>query len=220
MKIAFLSFSFLPQIGGYQIFMHNLMQGLTKLGHEVDLYVPRYFYEKFTQENLPVNYNVKPILYHEGKLSKLSPWVLTRALKQIQKKHSYDLWQVVGSYPAAYILAPLADKVPIVLRSYGEDIQKERSIQYGITLNASIEKKVKRTLQKITGMVALSDSMKDAFLALEADENKITDIPNGINLERFNRKVDREKIRNQYQVNDNEAFLITTGRYHIKKGFD
>ena len=220
MKIAFLSFSYLPKIGGYQIFMHNLMQGLSVKGHAVDLYLPRKAYKFFLNEGLDVSYNVKPLFYLEGKLSKFSPILLTNVLKRVQKQNNYDIWQVVGAFPAAYILAPLAAKVPIVLRSYGEDIQKENSINYGITLDEKIERKVQSALKQITCMVALSDSMKQAFLALGADSTKIVDIPNGINTERFGIDVDRKILRDSYGIQEGESLLITTGRYHIKKGFD
>ncbi len=220
MKIAFLMFDFLPRIGGAQTFTYNLIRTLATRSHKIHLYLPYKSYKKTIL--LPPIKNVKifPILFWEDSFIKHFPDLISWNLLLRQYIYKYDVWQVIGAYPAGYISKVLIAKVPIVLRCYGEDIQKDKSLNYGIRLNPILEQKIKETLAAMSMLVALTSSLKNCYLELGANDNKIVEIPNAIDSPRFNLPVDRAQIRSRLGITEDQILILTVGRYHIKKGLD
>ena len=217
MKIAVLAFSSIPKMGGAEIFTVNLIQKLQEASHQVDLYLPREFYNKFKRLSLGIN--VYPIFFRELGFINRFPSILNLMLLTTQKKRKYDLWQVIGAHPAAHCLRMVAENTPVAVRAFGADIQKEESINYGFRLRLNIDEKLRETLSKITHVTALTPSLAEDFKSLGVPESKITEIPNGVDLKRFesSQKVDLKK---EYNLSDDEKMILTTGRYHIKKGYE
>ena len=46
MKIAILSWTFYPALGGTQVFLYRFIEELVRKGHEVDIYLPSYCYKE------------------------------------------------------------------------------------------------------------------------------------------------------------------------------
>ena len=220
MKIAFLAFNTLPKIGGTQVFTYNLIQSLANNSHEVHLFLPYHSYKEFKSLQIERNFKIFPILFYEGSFTKRFPAILYYSLLARQLIFKYDVWQIIGAYPAGYIAHRLTPRVPTVLRSHGDDIQKDEKLNYGIRLNSNIEKKIKITLSKMTSLVALTPTVRDCYLELGVNNDKIVEIPNAIKLSRFKQNVDRNVIRKQIGVRDDETLILTTGRYHLKKGYE
>ncbi len=220
MKIAILTFTFLPSQGGAENFIYNLVDYLIKQGHLVDIYVPKKVYDNYMQSDLGLSLTVKPILFCEQRLSFVCPWILSFALKKYQKKNNYSAWQILGAYPSAYIATPLSKIVPTVLRSFGEDIQIDKSINYGIRLRKRLRKKIEQGVREVTKGVAISKSISDCYKEIGLADDKIINIPNGTNLSRFNKKIDKNTLRKKLGLITGEQFILTTGRYHIKKGYE
>ncbi|MBF0300613.1 MAG: glycosyltransferase family 4 protein [Oligoflexia bacterium] len=223
MKIAFLAYSALPHIGGAQIFAFNTMNSLVERGHQVHFYLPYKSYKKFINANLNYNFQVRPILICEYFLANNVPILIQLYLFIQQLLHRYDLWQVIGAYPAGYVAKHLSKIVPVILRCHGDDIQKEASINYGLRLNPKLEKKIATTVKKMTKLVALTPTVTDCYIELGATRENIIEIPNGIDLSTF-RAFDKQKIkkllRSKLKIKDNQTLLLTVGRYHIKKGYE
>ncbi len=220
MKIAVLAFSFLPHLGGAQIFTYNLIRHLQKRGHAVHLLVPFYWYRRYKALALQDGLTIHPICCREMSLLDRFPGIISFSLTCRQLIARYDIWQVIGSYPAGYVAGSLADRVPLVLRSYGQDIQKDESIGYGDRLQSGVEQKIKHALSRMTRLVALTPTVTRDYAALGVPNNKIIEIPNGVDLERFRSEVDRERVRRQYGIADDEVLLLSIGRYHKKKGYE
>ena len=206
-------------MGGAQIFAYNLINQLSADNHEIHLYLPYKLYLQFTKVQNVNNYKVIPILRNEYFTAKYWPGLIRMRLKLAQKIQQYDVWQVIGTYPAGWVAKDLSKIVPVILRSHGDDIQKDRELQYGVGLNPDIDKKIDVTLSKMTHLVALTETVKICYKDYGVHEGKITEIPNGVNLKQFNIKVDSNKVRRKYGINSNHYFILTIGRNHIKKGY-
>jgi len=223
MNIAVLAFSSLPNdVGGAQIFTHNLVRFLLKRNHSVHFYLP-YKYAKginyyFKHESRRVV--VKSIFCYENGFVQYAPFVLDFALFIKQLIYKYDVWQVIGAYPSAYITSLIKYQAPIVLRSYGVDVQKDERLQYGLRLNPLYDKRIKRSVVNMTGLVALTETVKDCYINIGAPNNRIRIIPNAIDYHIFKYDINCEKVRLLYMVPQNDIFILSTGRYHIKKGFE
>jgi len=220
MKIAFLCYSFIPRLGGAQIFSYNIIKQFLFDGHDVHLYLPNREAKLFKKlyPNSPIK--IKSILNYEKKLSPIFPLLFRLRLLSFQKKEKYDLWQIVGAYPAGWIGKDLAKYIPVFLRSHGDDIQKNESLNYGLALNSTINKRISETLKDVSHLVALTKTVIDCFIDFNIDESKITEIPNGVDLNNFNQNVNKNKIRNQLGINKNQTMILSVGRYHAKKGYE
>jgi glycosyltransferase involved in cell wall biosynthesis len=169
---------------------------------------------------MPGSFSVRPLLFCEERLAVRRPEVLSAMLRMYQYTGRYDVWQIIGAYPAGYIAQSLSRHVPTVLRSHGQDIQKDESLGYGDRLNPDTERKISRTLQKMHRLVAITPTVRDCFLELGVCSDHIGVIPNGVDLERFQAVQREPAARRAFSVADDEVFILTVGRYHKKKGYE
>jgi glycosyltransferase involved in cell wall biosynthesis len=222
MKIAVLAFSSVPKdIGGAQIFTLNLVRHLLKRGHEVHLHLPRKYVKAMAgfAAGWP-RFKVIPIFGFENGFIRYLPWVLQAVLLGRHWRNRYDVWQVIGAYPAAFAARWLGKRARIVMRSYGADIQKEASLGYGLRLDARLDRRIADILPRMSHLVALTPTVKDCYLELGALPAKISEISNAIEYSRFRFPIDKERIRSQLGIKPEEIFLLSTGRYHLKKGYE
>jgi len=225
MKIAHLIPQFYPYVGGAEICIHNVCRTLVDEGHEAVIITTAYK----PDEKLQLPYEVVTLWNRTcGLLKKYPPigkrYLLSR-LAQLQKKHNFDLWQVTAGYPLGVYAIDFfnKNKIPCVLRCCGEDIQKFPQINYGYRLDEKIDKLAKYAYPHYNALVALTPTVKDEYNALGIPDSKIKIIPNGADFVKFAKaRKNKEKIceiRNKFNVGD-KKLILTTGRYHQKKGFD
>ncbi len=225
MKIAYITTSFLPKTGGAEVMLHNLVSKLTNdYGVDATVYVSvRIFFlllKKGVVNKFP--YKVKPVLLYTIKLYSIP--FLGKILARLciffqQYVNKYDLWHATFAYPPIDMLAfirPLA----IILRSPGDDIQINRNLGYGIRRNPRINRKVVAALKKVDSLVATTETVRAEYLKVGKFENKITIIPNGVDLERFNIGSFKEDLRRELNLPFDRKILLTVGRNHPKKGYN
>ena len=220
MKIAFLAFSSLPLVGGAQVFLHNIVRELLHRSHEVHLFIPYQYYKQYNRLYKHSKFRVFPILCFEGFVTKYFSFVICGTLLWRQLIHQYHIWQVIGAYPAGFVSRFLCRYVPVVLRSHGNDIQKNDLLNYGSRMDPAVEKRIISTLPSMTHLVALTDTVVECYKDLGVPEDKIVKIPNGVDLAGFRQVVDRDRIRSTFGFREKEVFLLSTGRYHLKKGYE
>lgn len=221
MKIAFLILSSFTNLGGAQIFTLRLICEMVRKGYTVVLYMDAREWRNNKKRFLNAPFEIKPILCRTNLLSRLLPFIVGWFLRSEQQKYKYDLWQVIGAYPAGYVAARLPRKVPVVLRAHGDDVQMVPEIGYGICLNSEIRKKVTRTLHRMQGLVALTKDICHAFCFYGVLQNKIRIIPNAIDLSLFeNNHMCIEKRRGSVEQKGKGIKILTVGRNHFKKGYD
>jgi len=220
MKIAFLAFTSIPKLGGAQVFAYNLAHNLSKKSHEIHFYLPRKYYKLISRLPIDKSIKFKSIFFIENAWVSRIPQVLYWSLLIRQIIYRYDVWQVIGVYPAGFISRKLSSRVPVVLRAHGDDIQKDKSLDYGLRLNGTIEKQIKSIVNEVTSLVAITNTVSDCYRELGVSDDKIIQIPNGIESDRFSKPIDRKKVRDQLGILENEFMILSVGRCHKKKGYD
>lgn len=223
MKIAIISSTFFPRLGGAEMVMHNLGMALTHAGHDVHMIVPgspslRHFHPPYT---------LTPLTIPRGSVRfGVLEYVIMANLIHLQKKHQFDVWQVFITYPAGYaaVLAKKFMNVPVVISAQGKDIQKLPEIGYGLRLNKRVERKIQHVVHKADALVTISDAMTKAYLDTGAPADAITYIPNGIWYDRFHqailhREQIKKKVRTELQILTHEPVLLCTARNHPKKNY-
>ncbi|MBW2617540.1 MAG: glycosyltransferase family 4 protein [Deltaproteobacteria bacterium] len=219
MRIACLIFGSLTRLGGYEIFTYNLLKGLAGKGHEVCLYLTREEYRKNEGFYRGLDFQTRGLLWKTSRLLELTPSLLQWFLAREQNRRGYDLWQVMGAYPAGLAALGLAGRTPLVLRSYGDDIQVDKALDYGLRLEAKLDKIIRATIPKMDRLVALTRTVADCYLELGAGPEKIVEIPNGLDLDRFSQATDLEEARQRWGLRPDRPMVLTLGRHHPKKGY-
>jgi glycosyltransferase involved in cell wall biosynthesis len=219
MKIAYLIASYLSSIGGGDVFTHNAVTGLRAKGVEaavVTASTRRIKKGLFDYPVIHINPVIPRLLFKFPALGKI--W-LCREIERLQERYGFSLWQIIGGYPfGTYSVDYLRHKkIPAVLRCMGEDIQVVRDIGYGYRLDPAVDRLVREKYPLFDKVVALTDSVSDELEKI-VPEDKISVIPNGIKVEKYQRSYDRASIRRTLGVKDDEVLLLTVGRYHPKKG--
>ncbi len=221
MKIAHLIPQFYPVLGGAEICVHSVCQSLAAAGHEAVVVTTT----PPPDSEPPLPYTIIRLSRKTGGMFRRLPvmgrqYLLWR-LAALQKAHRFDLWQVTMGY---YLGVHAVDffqqeKIPCVLRCCGEDIQTFPEINYGYRLDPTVDEIVKRQYPKFDGFVALTPSVRDEYLALGVNPEKIKIIPNGVDLDRFRRTPPNQSMRKSLAGQEGKL-ILTVGRYHPKKGFD
>lgn len=220
LNIGSLIFGSLLKLGGYQVFIYNLLKHLAKKNHRVSLFLPENEFSDNKTFYTQLPFAVLPLCRKTKWFAKYLPWVVKHNLQTIQRKHNFDIWQIIGAYPAGFLAASLTGTVPLVLRTHGDDIQRDDTLSYGLTLDTKIQNRVTQTCHIMDKLIALTPSVSMCYQAMGIPDHKIIEIPNGIDSDRLQMPVDKYKVRHKWHLPKDHTILLTVGRNHPKKGYD
>lgn len=223
MKIAILSSTFFPRMGGAEITMHNLATALTHAGHAVHLIVPG---SSKLSEFKP-EYTFTPLVIPKGSVRLgVLEYVMFLNMVYLQKKYQFDLWQVFVTFPPGYA-AYLGKKflgVPVVIEATGKDIQVMPEIGYGLRLDPGVDAKVRKAVTGVDAVISLNQGMTDAYLEAGVAPQNLKFIRSSIWYERFQAsKEQRDAIRadlfKEHGITQDGPLLLCTARNHPKKNY-
>ena len=221
MKIAILTASFLPKVGGAQVFSYNIGQQFDAEGHQVTIYIPAENYKALDERFRGLLYPLPQRFYGlVRRIPILGLYLARRFLLHQQWKENFDVWLVVATFPSGYVATCLQGQTPIILRASGEDIQKDPILNYGYRLDSKKEASITETVNKYDRLVALTESVRADFLELGVPDNVVSIIPNGVDIKRFKRTKKRRQLRYDLEWPTDKPVILTTGRNHRKKGYD
>ncbi len=220
LDIAVLMLGSLTSMGGYQVFTYNLLHRLHAHGHQVTLYITKEEYNSRRRFYETMPFTVRPLLRQTIRLLHYLPLVPQTFLCWLQKKYRHDVWQVIGAYPAAFLAFGLCTCVPVVCRGYGDDIQIDRSIGYGLRLDPKLEPRIRQAVCALDTAVAMTPSMAECFRALGLPQEKICAIANGFDVARFSERFDRDAVLRTHDVDPEKSVILTVGRRHPKKNYE
>jgi glycosyltransferase involved in cell wall biosynthesis len=203
----------LPKIGGAEIAVHNVATNLVKMGVATTILTCRR--EKLNSVNL--NYQIN--YYYEMPRGHLQGHVFLARLLLLHKKHKFDLIHVHKAQRAYYVLKIKNYLgVPIIITTHGGDIQRYPEINYGDRLNPKWNRRIEYAIQHADLLTAIGTSTRRHYSELGVPAEKIVDIPNGVDTERFN--FCPINIKDQLGIEKSHFLLLSVGRYHIKKGYE
>ena len=168
--------------------------------------------------NLPVK--IHPFPPGMGRAFNRLPPLAKRYVRFLQAIHHYDVWIIIGAYPNAYIASSLAGAVPLILRTYGRDIQIDNEIGHGTRRDPKVDDRTIYAVNKMDRVIAMTKTIHTEYLDMGVAESNIVDIPNGVDVSRFqSMRSDTRHIRKTYGVPDDSLFILTVGRNDPKKNF-
>ena len=204
MRIARIIEYFPPHIGGMERHGLILSEEQIKMSHKVEVFIG-----VGDKKLLPVVYKM-PLqflpLYSKARRFWFNFWAYNK-VKKIHKKNPYNIIHLHGDFVEA---------------CFGGRLAKKLKISAVLTIHAGLNKRLlkpknARYFKNITKIICVSDEIKQDFLSMGVEPDKISVISSGIYLDEF-KNVDENKIialRNQYS----EPIIISVGVLRVNKGF-
>ncbi|MCC5977797.1 MAG: glycosyltransferase family 4 protein [Salinarimonas sp.] len=224
MKIAFLTPSFFPKIGGMEIQLEILACLLQRRGIDVHVFAPYYSY-KFNEKSF-----IFSLHRHATYISNRAigcaigdypiPGSITGLGAKIRAENQrspFDLFVAYSSYKYGNValgLRRLYGK-PVVLRTHGADINMVPEIKYGWRLDPKKALLIEQSVRQADHCIAISESVVQLQREIRGDSG-ISKIWNGVDVKKFS---PRSHIGAGVQ-SDRAAVGILVGRNAPKKQFD
>ncbi len=225
MNIGIFMLPYLPIIGGAQTQAHGLATALKNLDNDVTVYASKKCVNNINKNGWVLNYKLKPC--NSAKYPLLS---ISRGLwYQLTKKSIIDciisdkieIVQLIMSWPWICVAKDIKKLgKPIILRTAGDDIQTDNDLDYGVRLSKKRNNLILNSLNYVDNFIAISDSIREEYLKLNIPKKKITNIQNGIDINKIsNFKINKNNTRQKFNLPVNKKIIISVGRNHPKKGF-
>jgi glycosyltransferase involved in cell wall biosynthesis len=218
MRILMYTSTFLPQVGGAEIVVHNLAEGILKEGHDV-LVATLHQGEKDPVAAYRLR-RLRPIR-GAGRLG------LTDVARRMQLLLLIKQWRphIIHAHfsnPCGYDIAKLWGLIgiPWVLTCHGEDIHKVPEISYGQRLDPEKERRITFAVQNAHGLVAVGTDVARQYLELGASSENVFRIPNPIAFESFAKGDLKQNARDLLDLPVNMPIVLGVGRNHPIKGFN
>jgi glycosyltransferase involved in cell wall biosynthesis len=143
------------------------------------------------------------------------------ALQRDVKKFGCDVMHAHTTYPNGYLAAKLSDKtnIPLIITPHGHDIHTIPELDFGQRLNPKLNARICYAVGRAFALTAISENIREALIDADADNKKITMIPNGVDLERFSKKIDSD-VKSQLDFPPDAKIIVTVGQFHPRKGHD
>jgi glycosyltransferase involved in cell wall biosynthesis len=221
LKIAMLTTTFFPQVGGAEYQVKWLAEELAKRGHEVYLFTP-YEAEEFIEKNekgFPKNIALRKRGANSFSDASRMIYRFAKSIKRIKPDMVHAHYAFSAGF-LAVITKPI-HKAPVVITSHGEDIQVVKEIEYGMRLKMHRRLLVNLSLKWCDAHVLVSNSMRDAAIDAGSHEDKLYTIHNMFVLP--NMKIHEEQIQDvlrKYEIPSNRKILLSVSRLHPTKGLN
>lgn len=225
LKIAITTSMFFPNVGGAEVFLHNLALSLQRRGHTPVVIASFSQWRAMWKRRDSLPYPILPHLPKQNALTRKSDVFLSvqdTYFALLQRRYDFDVWQSVGTFPVGVGVShyTAAAGIPHVIRTTGSDIQKVPELDYGVRLDPEIEAVMNQHAAKCDRMVALTESVVPDCESVGVHRSDIDVIPCAVDLDRFDAiEVDEAAIRAAHDIPSDEFVFITVGRNHQKKGF-
>jgi len=226
-KIVHMASWFLPCLAGAETAVHNLVLEQYKRGYD-PLLVTWWGNWSVMHKRLP--YRVRPLLPKtftqqdrmRYRYPQKTPYKLALQLRSIHWLYRPDIWHVHVSYPLGILCIPFLKKMgcKVILTTQGGDILSLPEIGHGARLWPHIGEGIADCVRQSDRLVAISEDIRQAYVALGASTSAIRIIPNGADLARIrHQQVDREKVRATYGLSPDCVTLITVARHSPQKNY-
>ncbi|MCE9595949.1 MAG: glycosyltransferase family 4 protein [Planctomycetes bacterium] len=204
MRLLFFAQSFLPVVGGAEVFLDGLARRLTERGHGVTVIAAR---KRGLENELDVPYRV--LRYTKPFYRRAWPSYGSMHLLRAHLAEPPDCVHAHGTYPPGYAVAAYARiaKRPWVVRPIGFDILPDETFRK----NPVLEARIARTLQAATRVVAQSVELVELVRELGVPDERIVRIPNAVDA------CDAPPAARELA---SVPTIAAMGIFHPKKGFD
>jgi glycosyltransferase involved in cell wall biosynthesis len=152
--------------------------------------------------------------------------LIDKTIKIAQLRLECSIWKTDiihahNTYPSGYIAAKacLKNHIPLVITPHGMDIHVIPELGFGHRLDPNKRKMSDYALSGAVLTTAISANIKHSLNKAGVPDEKIRSIPNGIDLERFQKNAAID-IRQHYKLPQDAQIILAVGNYHKRKGLE
>ena len=216
MRIALIASSFFPSTGGAEAVVHSLAQEWGKQGHEVRIF--NWVSSEATHPEAVYSVRRFRLLrgaprvgYHRFPWG----WYTRSDLRKQLKQFGPDCMSVHMAYPTGYYLDGLLPDCPHVVTCHGGDLTK---FNWGFRQKYDIDSILRGALENCRGAIAISSFARGLMEELGVSQERIVDIPNGVDLERF-RRTSQFDLKDYFGLDQHKRVILSVGREHPQKAY-
>ena len=195
--------------------VHHLANALTRAGHRARVLGPAGFW-KHRALRLPYPVHRWPTLRGRFREQTQSAQLLADlAIWRADVVHAHM------TYPSGYVAARLkrSRQFPLVVTPHGVDIVSIPELEFGMRLNAELNDKIAFAVRGADRVTAISRTIEAALLEIGADAERLTMVPNGVDVRRFDRPP-APAIREWLGTEPEARLIVTVGQNSPRKGQD
>lgn len=203
--------TFLPDVGGAEMVLHNLAARLCRQQRRVVVVAPRpRRVDAPEEEQVEAQRDRYQVSRFRRPFSKR--WgvrlVLPRLIR-LHRRHRFDVLHCHAAYPQAYVASTLKRLygIPYVVRPHGSDILPGERIRS----NPRLERRARRGLADADAVIAQGEFLKEVIVDLGVDENQVRVIHNGVDLSEF---------ADAPPYSHPRPYLLALGNLSRRKGMD
>jgi glycosyltransferase involved in cell wall biosynthesis len=143
-------------------------------------------------------------------------YIYALSVSKVVEKYDIDVIHAHFAYPEGWVgflcKAKLRTKIPFIITSHGKDLNILPEHKYGIRLNPRYNLMVKKVCRNADHIIVPSKLLFLRAVEAGANPQKVTLLPNAVNLEMFNPKnIDGHLFREKYKLGDSKIILIIRG---------
>jgi glycosyltransferase involved in cell wall biosynthesis len=216
MKIALVTNSFLPHIGGAEYVIHHLARVWGQAGHEVKVMTV----EPGDEPELGIPYSVQTFKLLKGS-TRLGyhrfPFLqkATRQICRLLEAYRPDFISGHFGYPVALWLSRCSPLPRFLITCHGEEINPKGKPRSKYHLDAILTEAFNRA----HGVIAISNHSRKLLEEMGVGHEKIHLIPNGVERARFRKPVEFD-LRAKFGIAPDAPVILSVGREHWIKAFD
>jgi glycosyltransferase involved in cell wall biosynthesis len=219
LKIAMLTTTFFPQVGGAEYQVKWLAEELAKRGHEIYLFTPHEAEEfiDMDERGFPKN-----IVLRNKSANVIADafrmfYVFTKWIKKIRPDVVHAHYAFSSGF-LAVITKPI-HKAPVLITSHGEDILLNREINLGMRISKIKNILIKFAIRNCSRHILVSNSMREAAKEVGSDEEKIQIIYNMyVPSDAKVTEEDVENVKIKYSIPLDRKIILSVSRLHAQKG--
>ena len=208
MRVLVFTTTFLPQIGGIEVGVHELSNELVGLGCHTTVFAPRYKRDNDTGGSYRLVRYMHPLrgLFVEAVLSAQLDWVVRRERP--------DVIHAQPAYLAGVLAVATArrHRIPCMITTHGADVQMDAASGYGLRLDTRIGEKIARGLAGADLVTTVSRAMVHDTVEAGAPPDRVRVVPNGVRVTDY--------ASDPGPSPHPKPYIFALGRFVPKKGFD
>jgi glycosyltransferase involved in cell wall biosynthesis len=217
MKIALVTTSFLPVVGGAELVVHHLANTWAAQGHEVRVF--NAFYKTATHKTAA--YSVTKYLIPRGATRfgyHRFPWhwITCQSVKRALNHFKPDFISAHFGLPVALYLSAIQPECPWNITCHGNEISPS-VFPASDRGRYHIDDLLAQAMNAATAVVAISKIAEDSLREMGVQPSKMRRIPNGVDVAAFQREPEPGRLRRLGL--DDRRFILSLGRNVPQKNF-
>jgi len=217
MRIAIVTGSFLPRVGGAEFVVHHLACAWHRQGHEVcvmntDTAQATHAEGRYTVKRFKLPRGASHFGHHKFPWG----WVARHKLTRLLREFEPDVISAHGGFPSGVWLSRINPLPRFVVTCHGSELHKA---SWGNRARYGLDGILPDALNRSAGVIAISTQARQWMEEMGVQPSRILAIPNGVDIERF--AVDPQlDIRGELGVPDGSVMILSVGRDHAAKAYD